>query len=150
MCVCTCTAATFMSSTFLIVADMLTYGGVLIVLALLTTGSAVFMCATFSLCLLRSLITHCFQCRQTSRLGLCALNISVGCNILPSTRYLFLPETKGKSLEEMLRYFQEITKESKGGAVAGGLLSDRGKWASQRQLVWCPAVRRSRPNVLNH
>ena len=51
-------------------------------------------------------------------------------------RYLYLPETKGKSLEEMLRYFQEITKESvtgKGGETVGGLLSDRGTCATQLQ-----------------
>ena len=50
-------------------------------------------------------------------------------------RYVFLPETKGRSLEEMLRYFQEITKESltgKGGEAVGGLLSDRGKLTNKR------------------
>jgi hypothetical protein len=52
-----------------------------------------------------------------------------------SSRYKYLPETKGKSLEEMLRYFQEITKGSGGSAgspsgdVVGGLLSDRGACA---------------------
>jgi hypothetical protein len=53
---------------------------------------------------------------------------------LYSSRYKYLPETKGKSLEEMLRYFQEITKASgsagsPSGDVVGGLLSDRGACA---------------------
>ena len=62
-------------------------------------------------------------------------------------RYLYLPETKGKSLEEMLRYFQEITKESvtgKGGEAVGGLLSDRGTCAVQTQsrvVVLCSSER---------
>ena len=45
--VCARTAATFMSSSFLIAADMLTYAGVLVALAGLTIGVAAFMYATF-------------------------------------------------------------------------------------------------------
>ena len=62
-------------------------------------------------------------------------------------RYLYLPETKGKSLEVMLRYFQEITKESvtgNGGEAVGGLLSDRGTCAVQTQsrvVVLCCSER---------
>lgn len=56
VCFCTRTAATFMASSFLIVADAVSYTGVLVGLAFLTAGVASFMCAAYigmkaSLCL---------------------------------------------------------------------------------------------------
>ena len=44
--------------------------------------------------------------------------------------YKFLPETKGRSLEDMLRYFQEIAaaadaRGSDAGGGSGGLLSEQ-------------------------
>lgn len=75
-----------MASSFLTIAKLLTYSGVLVFYVVMTMGVAAFM-------------------------------------------YKYLPETKGRSLEDMLRYFQDIAAaaDSRGGPGdgGGGLLSER-------------------------
>ena len=62
-------AATFMASSFLTFAKLLSYSGVLFTLALITVGTGAFF-------------------------------------------FVYLPETKGRSLEQMLDYFETITKSA--------------------------------------
>ena len=76
-------AATFMASSFLTAAKLLTYSGVLLCLATMTVGVGGFL-------------------------------------------FVYLPETKGKSLEEMLGYFTEIAGDTDNLLLQGNSSSSGG------------------------